>query len=242
MAKFVFSIDGPIGAGKTTMLKYLDNHKDQLARFLSPEEKLVTIPEVFDPVFLDLFYNHRQNPFEAQIIAELFESDCENKRVGRHLLAKYGPHIYCFDRTLVVGVETFARNSHQPGFLTHDAWKKLQEKTLGDIDKLNRLEQPRWLEQLVVYLRVENPEILHERAVARERPEEKKISPEYLTEIHQAYERFFQNKDQIYRNYGLNPPEVLEIDASIDFKQNPQYHQKILEQIVKRLGGMLDGK
>lgn len=242
MAKFVFSIDGPIGAGKTTMLEYLESHKDRLARFLGPGERLVMIPEVFDPVFLDLFYNHRQNPFEAPIITKLFEGDCENKRVGRHLIAKYGPHIFCFDRTLIVGFETFARNSYQANFLTHDAWTKLEKKMREDLDDLNRLEQSRWLEQLVVYLRVKDPKILHGRALARKRLEEEKISSDYLTQINDSYEKLFQEKDKVYRHYGLNPPEVLEIDASVDFKQDRQYHQRILEQVVQKLGVMLDGK
>lgn len=242
MAKFVFSIDGPIGAGKTTALEYLEKNKDQFDHLLNEGEKLVTIPEVFDPVFLDLFYNHRQNPFEAQIITELFEGDCEHKRVGRHLKAKYGPHIYCFDRTLIVGVETFARNSHQSRYLTHDAWARLQERLLRSLDQLNRLEQPRWLEQLVVYLRVKDPKVLHERAMARKRPEETEISLDYLTQINDRYERLFQEKDEVYHRYGLNSPEVLEIDASVDFRQDPNYHQNILERVVQKLGGMLDGK
>ena len=95
MAKFVTSIAGNIGAGKSCFLKYLEENKQEFNRFLKAEEKVLTVQESIDPIALKLFYRNRE------AYTSIFEESCLVDRKVRHMEAKEEPHIYFFDRGVI---------------------------------------------------------------------------------------------------------------------------------------------
>lgn len=230
MAKLVVLIAGNICAGKTNLVEYLKKEKERFNLFLNAGESLSTITEFTDPVALELFYRDRKAH------SEIFEVSCLVGRISRHLKAKYSRDIYFFDRGMIEGAETFCQNSFQEGYLSHDAYARYITLLKRGLDQLDRTQQEKWLERLVVYLRVKDSDIgiLTERNQKRQTPGET-IKEDYLKRINDLYESFTQNSSLIYSGYGVQPPEVLTIDASIDFNHQTDYLPRTLEKIIDRI-------
>jgi deoxyadenosine/deoxycytidine kinase len=151
-----------------------------------------------------------------------------------YLDGKYSNGLLFLDQSLISGAETYGKNSFGQGNLTHQTRNLYQSLLELGIDRLGRNEQEQWCEQLIVYLRIKDPEILLRRIRQRATPGEV-VGLEYLTQMIKVNEKFITDKDDCYTKYGLNPPRVLTIDASEDFTQNGFYHRQVVEQIIAKL-------
>ncbi|MBI4151831.1 deoxynucleoside kinase [Candidatus Woesearchaeota archaeon] len=231
MAKFVILVEGTICAGKTEFVRYLEQNKDAFQPFLTDGEPVVTIPEFIDHQALELFCH------DMRRYANIFEKSCLTGRQVRQMKAKEGEGIYVFDRGMIGGAETFAKNSFQDGFFTHAAYQGYLTDLKDSLDQLDRTQQQSWLEQLIVYLRVADIHVLQERQ--RQRNTKGEVYSEgYLERVNQLYEEYISNADSVYANYGVRAPRVLTIDASLDFRRYPQYHESIIEQIIENMKEM----
>lgn len=224
MARRVIVVDGNIATGKTAFIDFLNE------KHLN-EKDIVTLKEFNDPVGLELFYGFREQ------YTGLFEISNLVARIFRTLKAKHDPRSYIFDRGMISGAETFCKNSYDEGYLTHADYVDYQKTLKKGLDTLGRINQDCWLEKLIVYFQVTDIKILQDRQ--RKRNMEGEALPTgYLQRINDMYEQFIGNKDQVYRFYGLHPPEVLAIDASVDFNEDQNYHQRILDQIKIKIDEM----
>jgi deoxyadenosine/deoxycytidine kinase len=149
--------------------------------------------------------------------------------------AKHSSGIYVFDRGMIEGAETFCKNSFEEGFLSHQDYHDYVSDLKRGMDKLGRNAQHSWLESLIVYLRVEDPRVLQERQVRRGTKGEV-IPFDYLQRINEKYGELMNNLPDVYARYGVKAPKLITVDASIDFKRDPFYHSRILEQIVAEIG------
>jgi deoxyadenosine/deoxycytidine kinase len=228
MAKLVTLIAGNICAGKTALTKYISEQKPNWE----------SVPEFVDEKALEVFYK------DMRANADLFEHSCLYARLARHMSAKYNPKIHLFDRGMLEGAKTFTHNSFEEGFLSHDAYSRFIGNLKRGLDQLDRTEQNKWLERIIIYMKIENPKLLYERQLQRkielEQPDEN-LPPGYLEKINDRYEEFFANISNIYQNeFGLTPPKVITVDASQDYNINQTFHQDILSQleleIKKELG------
>ena len=61
---------------------------------------------------------------------------------------------------------------------------------------------------------------------------------EYLQRMNDHYEEFFSDIKPIYARYGVKAPQILLIDASVDFNQNKNFHNQVLEKIITTMRGM----
>ncbi len=242
MAKFVGLITGNIGSGKTDLLKYLMSNKEKFRPFLREGEQFVAIKEFNDPVSLENFYEAtnpkraEQHPHEAMIATEIFEESNLIGRINRHYRAKKDSGIHWFDRGMIEGWKTFVEHSSSRGDLTDEARETYECRLKKGFDQLVKRHQRQWLESLIVWLRIDSQKInvLYERQ--RKRNTEGEALPRgYLEELNALYESFFAGIDVTYQKYRLKPPEVLTVDASVDFNTDPDYHSRILEQIVDKL-------
>ena len=234
MAKHTTLIAGNVCAGKTELVKYIKENKAQFAQFLAKDEEVTIIPEFIDDEALELFYQDREEH------SVTFEESCLRGRITRHLKAKRDKGIYIFDRGMIEGAETFSKNSFLEGYLSHEDYDNYQRTLKKGLDHLKRTQQHKWLEQLVVYLQIDDEDVLVKRHKQRATANET-IDVEYLKTINRMYESFFENIESVYAKYAVKAPRVITVDATRDFNEDKNYHQRILESIVKVLGEMKNG-
>lgn len=231
MADFVTLIAGNICAGKSELLRYIK------AKISEPDR---VVEETIRENALRLFYLTRKVNSEARkTITDLVENSFLKDRVMNHLDIKYASGKHYIDRGIIEGAETFALNSFQEGNLTHDDYTDYLRNLRKGLDQLDRTEQDKWLEKLIVYLEVKEPPVLHERYQRRKRKDEQ-IDMEYLKRLNERYTRLFDTIGLTYEKYGLRQPQVLRIPASADFDPEKlgQYHTLAWEQIQQKMKEM----
>ena len=187
-----------------------------------------SIVEFIDHSWLQLFYRDRKK------YTSWFEKSCLIGRIGRHFIAREHKGIVFFDRGMLGGASTFCRNSFEEGFLRYNQWMEYQQMLRSGLDDLDRTVQDEWLEQLLIYLKVDDVEVLQRRNRIRD-TEGEDIPAGYLARIGDLYERFIDNIEEIYNDYGLKPPRVLTVDASVDFLQDESYLTSMLAEITGSL-------
>lgn len=232
MARKVVGIIGNIGAGKSTLGAFLTS--DRGRRILDqavPGANVRYFHETVDECAKELFYQDRESYSDALEVIQA------RLRVLRHKVAFNHPGIAIFDRTLVEGSETFRRNSFTDGFLTHQANEEYDRIVKEAADKLGRSpeRQPRWLETLLVYLRVQDPELLQARQTRRGDTREGVIPISYLKAMNDRYEEFVGRIQDSYGRWGLRAPEVLTLDGTRNIHTEPGCLEEHTERIAEKI-------
>ncbi len=92
---------------------------------------------------------------------------------------------------------------------------------------------------MIIYLRVKDERILQERQIKRGDEMEKIIPIEYLENLNKVYNKFIEAVQEIYGKWGLKPPKILILDASMDMNSDSKclekHTRKIAEEIKKEL-------
>lgn len=179
------AIEGVIGVGKTT-----------LARLLQPAFQSSLVLEVFEEnPFLSDFYSDRQRyAFQTQIFFLLSRYYQQRRSVPEIL--KRGESLitdYTFAKDALFARINLIGDELDMYYRVHDA---LAEKIP--------------LPNLIVYLRADL-EVLMQRIASRDRPYERNIEPDYITQLIHAYDDFFINNQA--RNIGGNVT-VLALDTN----------------------------
>lgn len=197
MNQFEFiAIEGVIGAGKTTLANLLAERRNA---------KLV-LEEFEDNPFLDKFYTDRERyAFQTQLtfLASRFQQ--QQNIFVKDLFHNSVISDYIFDKDRI-----FARIN-----LTGD------ELALYDkIFHIMSLKAPR--PDLVIYLQSNIDRLLlniHNRG----RSYEKDMDPDYLLELHEAYNHFF--------HHYTKSPLVIINTTDIDFVKNPEHLDYIIKNV-----------
>jgi deoxyadenosine/deoxycytidine kinase len=179
------AIEGVIGVGKTT-----------LARLLQPAFQSALVLEVFEEnPFLSDFYSDRQRyAFQTQIFFLLSRYYQQRRSVPEIL--KRGESIiadYTFAKDALFARINLIGDELDMYYRVHDA---LAEKIP--------------LPSLIVYLRADL-EVLMQRIASRDRPYERNMKRDYISQLIQAYDDFFINNQA--RNVGGNVT-VLTLDTN----------------------------
>lgn len=199
MNQFEFiAIEGVIGAGKTTLANLLAERRNA---------KLV-LEEFEDNPFLDKFYTDRERyAFQTQLtfLASRFQQ--QQNIFVKDLFQSSVMSDYIFDKDRI-----FARIN-----LTGD------ELALYDkIFQIMSLKAPR--PDLVIYLQSSIDRLLlniHNRG----RSYEKDMDPDYLLELHDAYNHFFHH-------YTKSPLVIINA-SEIDFVKNPEHLDYIIKNVFE---------
>lgn len=228
MADLVVLVMGNICAGKTTFVDYVEKNKDEIQNQLDSE--LTVYPEPIDQVWRRNFYRNRKKHTFG------FELHCLSMRMARYIDAKDNGGLYLFDRGMIEGAEIFANNSYDSGFLRHNDYKLYERILRNSLDDLGRSEPQKWLEKLIVYLKVEDTNVLVERNIKRAREQNVEVvPPSYLRRINDRYTHMMKNLDEVYGQYAVPVPDVLSLDASQDMNGNGKYHANCLSSVLKRI-------
>lgn len=160
----IITIDGNIGAGKTTILNYIHaNHNIYID--LEPIDK-------WKP-FLDDIYVNKQKFFNFQIRVWLDRSWIQEKDNNSVIVMERSPY--------------FIRNTFNQSMMNNNLIN-LQENTIMNelYDKTDII----WKSNYYIYIR-SSPEKCLERIMERGRENEMAIDIDYLTEIHNLHEETY---------------------------------------------------
>jgi deoxyguanosine kinase len=195
------AVDGPIGVGKTTLVEMLTR------RFEG-----VKILEDVDNPFLGDFYQDRPGAaFQTELYFLLSRYKQQQAISQREL----------FDRVLVSDY-TFWKNRIF-------AYLNLSDDELMLFDKLYALLEPQVpVPDLVIHL-VADVDTCMERIRKRARNVERTISPDYLSELIDAYNHY-------YHYYSRSP--LLVVDTRhLNFPQRPEDFDELMNRLSKPIKG-----
>ena len=172
------SLIGNVGSGKTTLLQLYSNTIDPIATAYEP---------FLDN--LDSYYNGNMSAFEFQlyVITKL----CERNRT-------YNKTDVLMERNLEDAVEIFTNVLTENKKITTQQRLIIYSLFQSTIDK--RLKS-----NYFIYLRTD-PQVCLERIKKRGRECEKDITLEYLTQLHEHYERY---TEELATTYGTNKIIIL---------------------------------
>lgn len=200
-AKYIV-VEGPIGVGKTS-----------LARLLATEFQARTVFEqVEDNPFLPKFYKARESyAFQNQTF---------------FLLSRYHQQLELTQQDLfnqnTVADYLFAKDNIFASLTLSAEELKLYQQIFALLTA--RVPKP----DLVVYLQA-RPEVLYKRVKKRDKSYERALTFEYLTEVAQAYNRFFFNYDAT--------PLLVVNTSDIDFVASSEHLADLIKEINKMGSG-----
>jgi len=194
------AIEGVIGVGKTS-----------LARMLQPVFDSRLLLEVFEenPFLSDFYSDRRRYAFQTQIY---------------FLLSRYRQQHYAVPQALtngdLIADYTFAKDALFAGLnLSGD---EIDTYQLVHNALAERIPRP----DLVLYLRV-TTEVAMQRISMRDRPYERNMEFAYIEELNQAYEAFFDEREEL---------PVLTIDSTaLDFVSRPDDLDFVADRVRERL-------
>jgi deoxyguanosine kinase len=194
------AVEGVIGVGKTAVVERLAERLDA-----------TTVLEQWgNNPFLKAFYEGAPGAsFQAELFFLLSRYRQQQELHQRHLFKQFTVSDYVFERSKLF------------------AYLNLEDSELLIYEKLYTLlveVVPR--PDLVVYLQAPT-EVLAKRVRARGRPEESRLSDEYLAEVNRAYNHYFFHYSQT--------PLLVVNTTDMDFVKRPEDFDDLLKQI-KNMG------
>lgn len=219
-ASRIISLEGNIGAGKSTFLKII--------------EKALAVQAIFEPHtkwqqvggtenLLEKYYAepHRWS-YTFQTYAFVTRV-IEQESFARKSMFP----IQMLERSVYSDRYCFAKNSFELGTMTALEWKLYQE----------------WFSWLVdgyaatpvgfIYLRT-TPEVCYERLKKRNRSEERNVSLDYLKTIHEKHERWLIEREDVL---GLEKEvPILVLPVHQDFEHDQQQQDRLLGEIAAFFG------
>ena len=190
------AVEGPIGVGKTTVV-------DRLAERLDANKVL---EDWSTNPFLHPFYDGKPGAaFQAELFFLLSRYRQQQELLQRRLFAQATLSDYVFEKSRLF------------------SYLHLDDSELLIFDKLFALlaeGMPK--PDLVVYLQAPT-EVLLKRVKQRGRPQEARLSEEYLSEVNRAYNHYFFH-------YTTTPLLVVNT-ADVDFASKPEDTDDLLKQV-----------
>jgi len=176
----IFSIEGNIGSGKSTLIEFLKNNEDG---FYYLEEPVSVWNEVKDLSGVTILEKYYQDPkkyaFSFQMMAYITRLSSIKKKIS-----EIPPDSILFtERSIFTDREIFAK-------MLYDS---------GNIEEVEYSIYLKWFNEFktinldgIIYIQT-NPELCHQRIEQRNRKGEESIPLEYLTECHNYHESWINN-------------------------------------------------
>lgn len=190
------AVEGPIGVGKTSLAERLAERLEASSVF----EEWKQNP------FLQAFYDGKPGAaFQVELFYLLSRYRQQQELLQRKLFAEHSVADYVFERS-----KLFAYLNLEDGELL------IYEKLFGLLSE--GVARP----DLVIYLQAPT-EVLLRRIHARKRPEEARLSEEYLAEVNRAYNHFFFHYSQT--------PLLVVNTSDVDFAKNADDVDDLMRQV-----------
>jgi deoxycitidine kinase len=233
--KQIISIEGNIGAGKSTFVNIISNYVKNSEIVSEPVEMWKSLSDSDGKNILDKYYqNIPRWAYSFQNLA-------------------------CITR--MMKIEDTIRNSNKE-FLFLDRSlgtdKNVFEKMLHDSKQITELEHQMYnlwcdfyhkyvrpeFENIVIYLRC-SPETALQRIKKRGRIEEQNITLDYLKELHKYHENWLVNIELLNENNNLidsnqiNGLNVIIVNCEKDFENDHQYQNQLINKVVSEINSII---
>ena len=214
--KYLLSIEGNIGAGKSTFLKKLS-------------ENFKEAEVIFEP-------HHQWQNIEGHNLLETFYKDTKRwaysfenyafltrvKEIENSFQKNYDKSLFFAERSVYADYYTFVKVLYQTSQINDLEWNMyknwhlwLTKKYVKKIDAF-------------IYLKV-SPEICYQRIQKRNRSEEENIPLEYLKTLDICHNEWLIEKK--YNEYDIESTPVLVLNGEIDFENNHNLLNKLINEI-----------
>lgn len=210
-----FVVEGNIGSGKSTFLKVINTFLNAQVVY-EPHEKW---QDIAGENLLDHFYSDTQRwayTFQTYaFITRVLEREKEARK-----------NIYPFqilERSVFSDRYCFAQNCYELGLMTPLEWKLYQDWFAWLIDTY--MVKPSGF----IYLQTD-PKVCYDRIQKRKRPEEAKVSIDYLELLHNKHEKWLIEKQEVAAYIQETP--VLVIPCNEDFEQSIAMQKAHMTKIV----------
>ena len=222
----IFSIEGNIGSGKSSIIEYLKSIKYEEFSILNKNiQKIIFIPEPVDDwntikdsdgnnILAKFYKNKTKYSFSFQMMAYITRlSKIKN-------IIKNNPNsIFITERSLHTDKNVFAKMLyHQKNM--EDVEFQIYNRWFNEFDIIKLTN--------IIYVKSE-PDICKTRISIRNREGEQNISLDYLKQCHQYHEDWLSSiqKDNIKEH------NLLVLDGNIDKKNKINYNEEVGNTIIK---------
>lgn len=145
---------------------------------------------------------------------------------GLRLLQAEGGAVQVYERSIYSDRYIFALNSFELGCINETEWTIYQGWHSMLVEEFGQ----RVALEGIIYLRAP-PQTCMERLKVRGRPEEQQVTQDYLEKLHVQHERWLLDKSTEVHFESLRSVPVLQLDASVEFKSDPQVQQDYLTKV-----------
>lgn len=221
--KQIVSIEGNIGAGKSTFVNIINSHVSNSELVSEPVEMWKALKDSDNSNILEKFY----------------------KDIPRW--AYSFQNLACITRMIKIE-DTIRKSDAQFLFLDRSLGtdKNVFEKMLYDSGKISEIEHQMYnlwcdfyykyvrptFENIIIYLRCD-PEIALTRIKKRGRVEEQNITLDYLTDLHTYHEKWLINNPEL---------NVIVVDCNNDFECDLQNQTNIINTVVNEINSIRKNK
>lgn len=214
--KNIISIEGNIGAGKTTFINIIKNYFNNVKIIEEPVEMWKNITDKNNKNILQKFYDDENR------WAYTFQNLASISRIIKILdnIKDSDSDLIFLDRSLDTDANVFEKMLYESGKITEIEHKiyLIWYNFVYNYLQFNT-------DNIIIYLRCEPHKAL-ERIKKRNREEEKTISIEYLTELHKYHEEWLINDTQ---------KNVIVVDSNVDFLDDVEYQINLLNEIMTQI-------
>lgn len=216
--KFFISIEGNIGAGKSTFLKKITNEL-QCPLLSEPCDEWQNINGYN---LLDFFYTDiKRWAYSFQLYAFLTRMESIQKQLNT---IDYN-NFFISERSIFADRYVFGDVCYRDGNMTELEWNMYTKWFDWTIERIDKKTLP----SAIIYLKV-IPELSHQRVNIRGRSEEKNLPLEYLSKLNEKYDLLFLQKESI--NKLIKDIPILVINCNEDFENNSKIWENMV-QLVK---------
>ena len=225
----LISIEGNIGAGKTTILKMITDmystSQDKIVFLKEPVELWYNIKDESGKTMLENFYeNPKKNAFAFQIMACVTRTSIIKNAMNEN---KNCEIILC-ERSIEADSKIFAKMLYDDGLMSkmeHSIYMLLYNENIADYSVDG-----------IIYIST-NPDKCHERVQKRNREGESNIAMDYLVKCDKYH------MDWLLDDHIENDTHILELDTSKDIDiLNPKQYQLWVSKIGSFIDDVKKGK
>jgi deoxyadenosine/deoxycytidine kinase len=218
--KYIISLEGNIGAGKSSFLKILKQNLSDKAEFIDePVEEWLQIKNNNNQNLLEVFYQDKKR------WAYTFQNIAYITRMKRIIdtMQNTTKSIIFMDRSLEGDLNTFTKMLKEEGDIDDLEWAAYKKWNTMFTDLIGKNIQTKH-----IYLRC-TPEIAYSRINKRARDEEHNIPFEYIKQLHLYHD-----------NWLLNNTSSYIIDVNKDFVYDEKNKDIVYQLILNTLGHILN--